>query len=119
MGPPRRPPSDAVSRQTGAQKRHSFRNSVVLDLDPAQIEGSHRVPAWEPLFGRYCNQLVYPFGEDFTGSDERKHPRADRQAPSQRWRVGQSPSFSDCRVDSRQSLISKPEAKEGIPQESQ
>ena len=93
-GHPQLGPGGVVSRRTAAEKRYPLRHIAILGLEPAAIDRSHRDPEW--LLDRHCNQLVYPLAEDCVLSDERKRYGADCQDRSQRRRMSQSPSLSNC-----------------------
>src|SRR6266851_2619011 len=98
MGHPHLRPGGAVSRRTAAQKRYPLGHVAIFDLDPPAIDGSLRTPVGETLLGRHRKQLVYPLAEDCVISVERKQPAAECQARSQRRRMSQPPSLSDCCV---------------------
>jgi hypothetical protein len=96
MGHPQLRPGGAVSGRTGAQETYPLRHIAIFDLDPAAIDRSLRTPERETLLGRHRNQLVYPPIQGCVVSDETKRHGADRQARSQRRRMSQPPSLSDC-----------------------
>src|SRR5882724_1248539 len=81
------------------------------------VDRSLRTPVGKTLLGRYRKQLLYPLAEDFVISGERKHDGAVRQAQSQRPRMSQPPSLSDCSAALDQCLIRIAETEEDYPQE--
>ena len=98
MSHPLLSPGGAVRRQTAAQERYPLRRISISDLDPAVKDRTQRAPKGETLLGRERSQLVSPFTQGCVVSTEQKHPGAERQALSQRRRMSQPPSLSDCCV---------------------
>ena len=80
------------------------------------MDRSDRTPHRETLLGRHRNQLVCPLIQGYVVSGERKQPGADRRTHSERRRVSQSPSLSDCCAALCQCLVGKAETKKDYPQ---
>ena len=116
IGHPYPCPGGAVSGRTAAQERYTLGHIAILDLDPPAIDRSHRTPEGETLLGRHRNQLVCPLIQGCVVSDEQKHRGAVHQARSQRRRMSQLPSLSDCRVALCQCLVGKAETEKDDPQ---
>src|SRR6516225_9633665 len=114
MRPPR--PGGAGSRCTPAQQRYPLRYITILDLNPPATDRFHRTPVGETLLGRHRNQLIHPLAEGCVVSDEQTQPDAGCQVPSQRRRMSQPPSLSDCRAAPFQCLVRIAEAGKDNPQ---
>ena len=84
---------------------------------PSRERLSQRTPERETLLGRDRNQLVCALIQGHVVSDERKQPGARRQAASQRRRMSQPPSLSDCCVALCQCLVGKAETEKDNSQE--
>src|SRR6516165_6371998 len=109
-------PTGTIRGQTALQQRHCLREIAVFDLDPAAIDRSLRTPVGETLFGCQRKQLAYPLIQHRVVSDKPKQSRADRQAPSQRWRMRQPPCLKDVCAALCQCLVRKSETKMDIRQ---
>src|SRR5215472_17688959 len=114
---PRRGPSGAVGARTAAQKGYALYQIAVLNLYPAAVVRSDRIPEWETLLGPYRNQLLCPFAKDCIVPDQREQHRTVSQNQSQRWRMSQPPSLSDYCGVLCQCLIGVAEAEKDIPQD--
>src|SRR5215472_6130535 len=116
IGRPRLRPSDPEGDRAAAQKRYPFGHIPIFDLDPAAVDGSHGAPVGETLLGRYRNQLLCPLVEECGVSDERQQNGAKRQGRSQRRRMSQPSSLSDCCAAPCQCLVWKAETEKQNPQ---
>src|SRR5208282_1393626 len=110
------PPTGAIRGQTAPQQAHSLRDIPIFDLDPAAIDRALRTPVGEPLFGRHRKQLFYALIQRRVVSDKPKQSHADRQAPSQRWRMRQPPRLSNICAVSYQCLVWKSQTEKDITQ---
>src|SRR6516162_11207033 len=117
MGHPRLRPGGAKGRRSAAQERYPLHHVAIFGLDPPAISRSQRTPVMETLRDSHCDQLFCPLIQGCTVADERKQPAADIQAQSQRRRMSQPPSVSDCCVAPRQCPIGIAETEKDDPKE--
>src|SRR5215469_16586991 len=63
-------PGRAISGQTIAQERQSFRRIAIIVFDPSATDDPVRTPEGKTLLGCYRNHLIYPLTESCVLSEE-------------------------------------------------